>query len=642
MVKYFKLSGLSILKRSFEFNFTKGSYLFCGTNGVGKTTVLDSLHPFDTFISREKSIRDVLNPGGMKEIVLDRLGEDIRVRILKRRSNDEFAIYQGSKEMLTTSSVTRFKTEIESLFPPKMFDFLHIGSNSVVLSQVGNVELKRRLLSLANDTQFAEIRTAVKTQKETIERELLSLEGQLLGLLNTPQTMIIKESSEELQTMVAQLRVKQDRLAVVIAELEQNRQEFVELSAERSQSESLFSALNADIETIVRVLPSLEQNKKRVTVLPARVERQSLLDEKLQKLASLESDEARQLQYDSNKLSRTRSAIEQRVQVSEQYANLPCDGILQKKCPLVPGVIEPLDDLQRLLGETSRELSGVDASLREVQSHYAEMRNTFTLEKRGLDNEINELKNLEKAVAVGESNKARLTTLQEQAEALRQRMVDLSTKLTECEFNAEELAQYRTESQQCFVTITSAAEKIKWKEQIESMSEVRAQLEESIKEKKGWLEAYLVLDKVFSVNEFPALELIKVLTQVSESTNRLLAAYNPSFSVHLGLKADSRQTLDTLVYMDGIATQMSDLSTGQRTWVDKFLKLGFGLMTRIAHPYYDTLYCDEGDGALHPSVREDFLRIHNDLTKTSFGFNQVFIVSHDPRAPRLFDNVITF
>jgi len=70
VVKYLKLSGLSILNRSFEFNFGKGSYLFRGTNGAGKTTVLDSLNPFDSFISRGKSIRDVLNTGGVKEVVL--------------------------------------------------------------------------------------------------------------------------------------------------------------------------------------------------------------------------------------------------------------------------------------------------------------------------------------------------------------------------------------------------------------------------------------------------------------------------------------------------------------------------------------------------------------------------------------------
>lgn len=142
-----------------------------------------------------------------------------------------------------------------------------------------------------------------------------------------------------------------------------------------------------------------------------------------------------------------------------------------------------------------------------------------------------------------------------------------------------------------------------------------------------------------------ALEIDGAAPAISAFANDLLSeSYGADFSVRIRTQGDDgSEVLDVMVTTDnGNEVLLEKLSGGQKVWILKALRMGIICLSKERSGRdYQTLLCDEDDGALSSENAKNFIRLYRStLQKT--GMDTCLFISHRPEALAIADHVIRF
>jgi exonuclease SbcC len=127
----------------------------------------------------------------------------------------------------------------------------------------------------------------------------------------------------------------------------------------------------------------------------------------------------------------------------------------------------------------------------------------------------------------------------------------------------------------------------------------------------------------------------------------LLACYGPRFTVSIRtqvetVKRELREGFDVVVFdaETGQAKSVAVMSGGERIWINEALTRAIALyLARSSGRCYETLFCDEADGALDSERKRMFIQMKREVLRLG-GYAREFFVSQTPELTQMADVVI--
>ncbi len=136
--------------------------------------------------------------------------------------------------------------------------------------------------------------------------------------------------------------------------------------------------------------------------------------------------------------------------------------------------------------------------------------------------------------------------------------------------------------------------------------------------------------------------------ELARLTNELLlACYGPRFTVSIRtqietVKKELREGFDVVVFdaETGHAKSVGVMSGGERIWINEALTRAIALyLARASGRHYETLFCDEADGALDSDRKRMFMQMKREVLRLG-GYAREFFVSQTPELTQMADVVI--
>jgi exonuclease SbcC len=136
--------------------------------------------------------------------------------------------------------------------------------------------------------------------------------------------------------------------------------------------------------------------------------------------------------------------------------------------------------------------------------------------------------------------------------------------------------------------------------------------------------------------------------ELARLTNELLlACYGPRFTVSIRtqvetMKKELREGFDVVVFDadTGQAKSVGVMSGGERIWITEALTRAIALyLARSSGRRYETLFCDEVDGALDSGRKRMFMQMKREVLRLG-GYAREFFVSQTPELTQMADTVI--
>ena len=135
---------------------------------------------------------------------------------------------------------------------------------------------------------------------------------------------------------------------------------------------------------------------------------------------------------------------------------------------------------------------------------------------------------------------------------------------------------------------------------------------------------------------------------LAQLTNDLLqSCYGPRFTVSIRTqletaKGGQREGFDVMVFdaLTGTAKSVTLMSGGERVWINECLTRAVALyLSRTAARHYETLFCDETDGALDPERKRMFMQMKREVLRIG-GYRREYFISQTPELAEMADAVI--
>ena len=222
-VKNLRLKGFIGIKRglgldeiSIDFSVIEGLVAFAGQNGLGKSTILENLHPYNTLASREGALfNHVLARNAEKELYFEYNGHDYRtlIKIDAQSQKSEGFIWVDGQSVVNgkISAYAKYITEVfgsSNLF----FNSVFCAQNATKLSDMTTGQIK---------TLFAEFLRLDRLQgyEESCKQKINVLSGKTSQIdINIAALQKRLGGAQDLQTEI-------DRLTNLKAEQEANKTE---------------------------------------------------------------------------------------------------------------------------------------------------------------------------------------------------------------------------------------------------------------------------------------------------------------------------------------------------------------------------------------------------------------------------------
>ena len=136
--------------------------------------------------------------------------------------------------------------------------------------------------------------------------------------------------------------------------------------------------------------------------------------------------------------------------------------------------------------------------------------------------------------------------------------------------------------------------------------------------------------------------------ELARLTNELLlACYGPRFTVSIRTQVETvrkelREGFDVVVFDadTGQAKSVGVMSGGERIWINEALTRAIALyLARASGRRYETLFCDEADGALDSERKRMFMQMKREVLRLG-GYAREYFVSQTPELTQMADVVI--
>jgi exonuclease SbcC len=136
--------------------------------------------------------------------------------------------------------------------------------------------------------------------------------------------------------------------------------------------------------------------------------------------------------------------------------------------------------------------------------------------------------------------------------------------------------------------------------------------------------------------------------ELARLTNELLlACYGPRFTVSIRTQVETakkelREGFDVVVFdaNAGQAKSVGVMSAGEKIWVNEAITRAIALyLARSSGRHYETLFCDEADGALDSERKRMFMQMKREVLRLG-GYAREFFVSQTPELTQMADVVI--
>jgi DNA repair protein SbcC/Rad50 len=157
-----------------------------------------------------------------------------------------------------------------------------------------------------------------------------------------------------------------------------------------------------------------------------------------------------------------------------------------------------------------------------------------------------------------------------------------------------------------------------------------------------------LLSKAFGNDGVIALSIDDAGPEISRIANKLLDdCYGGRFQVRMDTQKTSatgtlKETFEIIVEDSerGEEKSISLMSGGEKVWVNECIVRAFALyMTQSSGAHYDTLFCDESDGALDPERKRQFMAMKRAVLKSG-GYKREFLITQTPELWGMADYVI--
>jgi len=267
--------GLGLDEIEIDFAAIDGLIAFAGQNGLGKSTILENLHPFSTLASRSGALYNhCFRRDSEKELSFTYSGSRYRtlLKIDCQSGKSEGFIYKNdATKSETTGKIREYDKYIVNLLGTEnmFFHSVFCAQNATKLSDMTTGKLKSLLSEFLNLDKLAgweadskEKITAVTGQMEQIDKQIAVLSSKQTGIDTAKENLarekgmlaeyekdmdILKKKRVELQADLEQLRDKKSKQEVLLvqkANIEARIKELNEtLDKEQKASDTELNAL---------------------------------------------------------------------------------------------------------------------------------------------------------------------------------------------------------------------------------------------------------------------------------------------------------------------------------------------------------------------------------------------------------------
>ncbi len=392
-IEYLKLRGFIGIKDrmgldeiEIDFSTLSGLTAFAGPNGMGKTTVLENLHPFRTLVSRSGALQHhVFLRDAFRDLRFTHHGHHYRclINIDSHTGKQDCFIYKDHAQASQVDGKTaNYDRYIEKLFGSSnlYFNSVFCAQGSDKLSDMTTGDLKAlfaEFLQLDKLVQWEktakEIRDSCSSKCTTLERKILDLDEQLqstdkmveeqlahiTGLLSRlkEESKLLSSRSSRIDTKIAELKKSEEINAVIYQQIQSLNQRIKGYQDELAVMNQTYLGQQADRKDESRRL------KKKMAAA------EGLIDEKPAILSRLEQTQVWAAQKDelAGNLAKAEaelgSHIDQIMAVQaddierESQYRKDCDALRAKK-----------DGLQVEIDTLNREVSELNARVREAET----------------------------------------------------------------------------------------------------------------------------------------------------------------------------------------------------------------------------------------------------------------------------------
>ncbi len=312
--------GLGIEEIEIDFTNISGLVAFDGANGLGKSTILENLHPYNTLASRSGALfNHVYTRNAEKELSFTYQGNQYRTLLkidCQSGKSEGFIWKNGNSEV--NGKITAYAKYINSLLGSERMFFASVfcAQNSAKLSDMTAGELKSLLAEFLNLDKLAAYEADAKEkiiittgQIEQVDKQLFVLNNKLAGyeeiagklaiargdlIVYERDSDYLKKRRVEYQADLELLRDKKSKQEVLIAQKANIEAKIKELEAqlykELSANDSELATLRTAYRDLQEEIKKNEELLKQADEINAAADRESESQELINQLAQAIDD----------------------------------------------------------------------------------------------------------------------------------------------------------------------------------------------------------------------------------------------------------------------------------------------------------------------------------------------------------------
>ena len=395
-----KLRGAIGIKKNMgqdeiELDFSKlgpGLTALTGPNGMGKTTVLENMHPYRTLGSRPGALQNhFFLPDSFRELSFS-IGDDHYRAVIKMNGEsgrtEAFLYKNGDEKSLVNGSATKYDAAIKELMGSKelFFNSAFTAQNSDSLSDLKTHELKTLIGEFINLDRYIKFEKTANSCSGILNGRADTLSGEISDCQRDIDALpvsveLVNIEQENIDEIAIEIKTLTNEAGAILEQIEAHKEVQVKnekLQAEQSLLLKQTQDLSADIESYKaqkadEVAKIHSEKSKSLTVAIAENQKQATD-------ATTEAEAA--LKETDQKLNETAITISQ----------------LTTKIENAPDILQVKDDLERakvslsLLRQESTELQGQQDKLsRDIDDNRdktAKVKDRWAIDREAFDKRI--------------------------------------------------------------------------------------------------------------------------------------------------------------------------------------------------------------------------------------------------------------